>query len=842
MDSNVKKLLPHVIAYVLLFAVVLIRFAPVAFEGKTLLQSDNLQAVGMQMESRKVHEKTGEYPLWTNSAFAGMPAYQILYPTKNLIQYVAKAFQLGNNMAAPHTGVLLMMAGMYLLLVVLGADWRIGVVGAIGFGFAANHFALLEAGHSTKIISMAYMAPILAGIVLSFRGKYWLGGGLTALFLALQLYANHVQITYYFFITLLVLGVVFFIDALLKGWLPKFFMAAGVTAVAVALAAGTNASRLMTTKEYADETIRGKSELVNKKGSSGSSATEGGGLSKEYAFESWSYGVAETYNLLIPNYVGGSSSLGFASDPESATIAALRKLPKMEEAQQLAQQATHYWGAQLFTSSPFYLGAAFVFLFFLGAFLVNHPLKWYVVAALPLTLMIAWGDHFKLFNYFMFDHFPMYNKFRDVKMVLGITEMLVVLLGALGLQAFFDKKTSEAQRSKGLYLAGGFTVGLLLIGYLVSLGFDFLKPTENYPEAVAQAVAQDRAGLLKADTLRSLLFVLLPFGLLWACLKKRVPAMLGVLAVGLVAIADIWGIGLRNLTSDDYVSQQRKNEITLPTKADEEILKDTDPHFRVADFRRGSPFQNALTSYHHQSMGGYHAAKLMRFQELVESYLGDPAKGQLIYGMLNTKYFINQNDQALTNPSACGNAWFVREFQTVADGDAELAALADLRPKEKAIVQQSFAKALEGFTPNFDSTASIKLTRYHPDTLTYAYSAASDQLALFSEVYYPPSKGWSMYLDGQKTDDFIKANFLLRAAKLPAGQHELKMVFSPASYRTGETISLVTSLLVIGLAIWGIFWFSKQYAWPEANHLPAADPQEKPVAARKTPTESKRKK
>lgn len=846
MNPTVKQLLPHVAAYFILMAVAFIRFAPITFEGKTLLQSDNLQAMGMSMETRKIAEKTGESPLWTNAAFSGMPVYQILYPTQNAIKYVAKTFQLGNNMAAPHTGLLLMMAGMYLLLVVLGADWRISIVGAIGFGFAANHFALFEAGHSTKIISMAYMAPMLAGILLTFRGKYWLGGGLTALFTALQLFANHVQITYYFFLTMLVFGVVFLVDAILKGTIQRFATAAGITVVAILLAAGTNAGRLMTTKEYADETIRGKSELADKQSSSGSNAQQGGGLSKEYAFADWSYGVAETYNLLIPNFMGGSSSLGFASDPNSATIAALRKMKSMEEAQQLAQQATHYWGAQRFTSSPFYLGAAFVFLFFLGAFLVKHPLKWYCVAALPLTFMIAWGDHFKLFNYFLFDHFPMYNKFRDVKMVLGVAEMLVVLLGMLGLQAFFDKKTDPKQRQLALYLSGGITVGLVLLGLVVGNALNFMKPGENYPAEVAAAVAQDRAGLLQADALRSLLFVALGFGLLWAVSKFRLPALVGVLAVGLVAVMDVWGVGLRNLSSDDFVSQQQKNDITRPGKADEEILKDTDPHFRVADFRRGSPFQNALTGYHHKSVGGYHAAKLMRYQELIENQaMNDPAKSQLLYGMLNTKYFINQNDQALTNPSACGNAWFVKEYQVVPDGDAEIAALTDLRPKEKAVVQQSFAAGLNGFTPNFDSTATIKLTRYHPDTLTYSYSATSDQLAVFSEIYYPPSKGWAMYLDGKKTDDFIKANFLLRAAKLPAGQHELKMVFAPASYKTGELISLVFSLIVIGLAVWGIYWFSKRYAWPDANQLPAAEPKERKerVAAVKKPaTEPRRKK
>lgn len=839
MNPTRKKFLPHIIAYAILLVLTFARFAPIVFEGKILLQSDNLQAMGMQGESRKIHDKTGEYPLWTNAAFAGMPVYQILYPTSNLMKYVNKVFLLGNDMTPPHTGILLMLAGMYLLLIVLGVDWRIGIVGAVGFGFAANHFALAEAGHSTKIITMAYMAPTLAGIVLTFRGKYWLGGGLTALFTALQLFANHVQITYYFFISLLIFGVVYLLDAIQKGTLKNFLIAAGVSAAAVLLAAGTNAGRLMTTKEYADETIRGQSELHQKEGSSGSTAAEGGGLSKEYAFADWSYGVLETYNILIPNFMGGSSSKGFANEPNSATLSALRALNNNEQANQLAQQATHYWGAQRFTSGPLYMGAAFFFLFFLGAFLVRHPLRWYVIAFVPLTFMIAWGDHFKAFNYFMFDHFPLYNKFRDVKMVLGVSTMLVVLLGTLGLQAFFSKNTGESERKKALYLAGGITAGLIVLGYLLSYSLDFLKTGESFPPAVAAAIAEDRAGLLRADALRSLLFVLLSFALLWFWAKKRFPAMWSVLAVGLVAVADIWGVGVRNLSSDDYVERSYKQQITAPTPADEQIMKDPDPHFRVADFRRGLPFSNALTGYHHQSMGGYHAAKLMRYQEMIERYLGRPNDNRFIYGMFNAKYFIMQNDQVVPNPDALGNAWFVKEFEIVPDGDAEIAALAALLPGQKAVIQQQYAADLQGFNLQFDSTATIKLTSYHPDEMVYTYSANSDQLAVFSEMYYPPSKGWEMYLDGQKTTDFIKADFTLRAAKLPAGQHELKMVFAPKSYHNGETISMIVSLLVLAFAGWGIYWFSKKYEWPEPANLPEEDATVKQPVRK---TEAKRRK
>ncbi|MBK8566315.1 MAG: hypothetical protein IPN76_24005 [Saprospiraceae bacterium] len=836
-----KKLVPHLIAFVILLIAAFVRFSPSVFEGKSLQQGDNLQAMGMQGESRKVYDQTGEYPLWTNAAFSGMPTYQILYPTSNPMKFVQKAFLLGNDMAPPHTGILLMMLGVYFLLIVMKVDWRLAIFGAIGYALAANHMDLVQAGHSTKIIAAAYCAPILAGLIITMRGKYWLGGGLMALFTALQLYANHVQITYYLFFSLLIFGVVYLIDAVKNGWLPRFAMAAAVAIIAVLLAAGTNASRLMTTKEYAEETIRGKSELAKKENSSGSVASEGDGLSKTYAFE-YSYGVLESWNLLIPNYMGGSSSENFASDNSSATMGALRSMKSSEEAMQLAQQCSHYWGGQPFVGGGVYMGIVFTLLFFVGMFLVKKPLRWYVLGTLLLGLMIAWGKNFPALNFVLFDHFPMFNKFRDTKMFLIICNMLVVAFGVVGLQALLDKDTNAQEKKRGLLFGGAVTGGLLLIAALLSFTLDFQKPGDELPAALAKALAQDRSALLQADLLRSILFAAIAFGLLWFWVKKGFSALGLGLGIGILALIDVLGIGARMLTSEDYVAQSQLNALKAPTAADEEIFKDKDLHFRVADFRRGLPFKNAFTGYHHKSIGGYHAAKLMRFQELIERYLNFPDKNQQIYGMLNTKYFINNQDKALTNPSACGNAWFVKEIKVVADGDAEIAELATINPKEQAVVQESFAASVKGFTPSFDSTATIQLTRYHPDSMTYAYNAATDQFAVFSEVYYPPSKGWEMYLDGKKTDDFIKANFLLRAAKLPAGKHEVKMVFTPQSYKTGETITLIAGLLVLGLAIWGIFWFVRNFQLPDASNLPITEAREKPVATKVQRTEPKKKK
>lgn len=817
MNATTRKLIPHLSAYFILLLVAFVRFYPVVFEGKTLQQSDNMQAMGMQAEINKIAKETGKYPLWTNSMFSGMPAFQIYVPSSTAIDKVFAVSMLGTNMTAPHTGILLIMAGLYLLFIVLGVDWRIAIVGSLGFGLASNHMALLEAGHTTKLIATAFMAPTLAGVILIFRGKYWLGGGLAALFMALQLYANHVQITFYFLIVLLIWWLVYLFEALKKNALPAFMKATGVTAIALLLALVTMTFKLWTTWEYSQETIRGKSELSQKESSTGSTATEGGGLSKDYAF-GWSYGKLELFNLLIPNYVGGSSTLSFASDGNSNTMAALRQMQDMNTATQLAQQTSHYWGSQPFTGGGVYLGTIFIMLFFLGAHLVRTPMKWFLIISVVVTMLLSLGKNLAFFNYFLFDNLPLYNKFRAVTMVLGVTNLLVVLLGAMGLKEFFDKKTTSALRMKSLQFAGFVVGGLLLLGLLLSFGLDYVKEGENFPDVLKSALAEDRAGLLRADTFRSFLFLIPAVALLWLYAKGSLKALWTVIGIGLIATIDIWGIGTRFIGKDSFISRTDKMNFVKPTPADEQIMQDTDPHYRVADFRR-NPFANAFTSYFHKSIGGYHAAKLMRYQETIERYLGDPTTNAHIYNMLNTKYFIGQNEQVIKNDEALGNAWFVKTLEVVENGDAEIDALTALNPAEKVIFQKSYLGDLEGFNPVYDSTATIKLTRYHPDTLVYSYSAVSDQLAVFSEIYYPPSKGWKMYLDGNPMTDFTKANFLLRAAKLPAGQHEVKMVFAPQSFYKGKTVSFISSILALLLAVWGVYHFFRKYDLPVATEL-----------------------
>ncbi len=818
MQVSWKKLLPHVAAYALMALVSIIYFKPQAIDGKELPQSDNIQALGMQAEIRKYKDE-GDFPLWTNAMFSGMPTYQIAYRTKNLLKYVFKAMLWGNDMRPPHTAALVMMFGVYLLLVILGVDWRVAILGGIGYGLASNHAALFEAGHSTKIMAAAYMAPTLGGIWLILNRRYFLGGALTALFTGLQLYANHVQITFYFFFTVLFLLAWWGIERLKEKDWDAIWRAGGTFLIAILLAAATNAGRLWTTWQYTQETIRGKSELTHKEASSGSVAGEEG-LSKDYAF-SWSYGILETFNLLIPNYMGGTSSEAFVSDPASKTMQALRQLENMQQVQQFAQQTTHYWGAQPFTSAPVYLGIAFALLYFMGVWLVRGVLKKWLVLASVLTIMLAWGKNFPALNFFLFDHVPMFNKFRAVTMALELTNLYVVVLGTLGLFAFFQRTPSRARKEKALFLSGIIVAGLLSLGLVISFFLDY--GTEGLPEPLASALAADRAALLRADLWRSFAFAAATWGVLYASLRQQWRPLYTLAAVGLLAIADIWGVGRRVLAEDDYLPKTQKAQITQPTEADQLILRDPDPHFRVADFR-GNPFNSALTSYHHKSIGGYHAAKLMRYQELIERYLSNPGKYLHIYGMLNAKYLITQDGQVQRNPKALGNAWFVRRLVIVPTADEEFHALDTLDPATTAVIQERYAGRLKGWQPAYDSTARIQLVSYHPNELVYRYSAASDQFAVFSEIYYPPSKGWKVYLDGAPYEPFIKVNFLLRGLRLPKGEHELKMVFAPESYYRGEQISLLSSGIVLVWAAAAIFLHFRRHPLPDPNRLPEPVP------------------
>ena len=798
-----KKFLPHILVVVGLAALALGYMNPV-LKGKTLVQSDIVNFLGMSKEIKDFREATGEEPLWTNSMFGGMPAYQIstLYPS-NWSKKILKAFK--SVLPQPADYLFLMLIGGYLMFLMMGVPWRYALVGSIAFAFASYTVIIIEAGHNSKVHAMAYMAPVLGSILLTYRGRIWLGSALLALFLSLQIATNHLQITYYLLLTVLILGIVKLVDAIRQNQLPQFAKATGLMVIAALFAVGPNFGALWTTADYGQETMRGKSELSAKKESSG--------LDKDYAMR-WSYGVGETFTLLVPNFMGGSSMNSFLSDEESATYQGFvsNRPTTQEEAQQmqqLQQMTTSYWGAQPFTSGPVYLGAIIVFLAVLAMFVIKTNDKWWLLGAFILSIMLSWGENFAAFSDLFFNYFPGYNKFRAVSMTLVIAQLVLPVLAVLGLKAFFDAENRK-ELQKPLMIATGVVGGLCLVFALVpSIFLDFMTGQDTNLigtrfEWLLDGLQEDRAGLLKSDAMRSLVFVLLTAGLLFVYQMNKVKAGVVGLVIATLVLIDLWTVDQRYLTEDDFVRKSKAKNVIAPTAADKQILADKDPNFRVINLAANT-FNDSKTSYFHKSIGGYHGAKLKRYQELVDSCISQT--NLAVLNMLNTKYFITPDAQGRPsvrrNPLALGNAWFVEDFKIVENADQELNFLTrnDFNPEKVAVIDKRFEDKLNGYQAEKDSTANIYFVEYKPNYLKYETEASRDQLAVFSEIYF--ANGWNAYIDGELKPHW-RANYVLRSMVVPAGEHTVEFKFEPEIYYTGEKVSLAGSILLILFVLGGV--------------------------------------
>ncbi len=778
-----KKFLPHLIAAAVLLAVSAVFFAPNFFGGKVLPQPDNDKARGMQTETQDYLKKEGKAPLWTNSAFGGMPGYQIYSPIEgNLAKPLAKASFFFTDVTSVWSQVFAAMMFMYLLVITLGADWRVALIGATAYGISTYNVDILEAGHATKMAALAFAPGLLAATVMLFKGRWMSGTGLLALLTAMQVYVNHIQITYY---TLLIAGILMLVElagAIKSGALVGWGKAVIGFGLAVAIGFGSNLSKLWPSYEYSQETIRGKSELK-------ASADKGDGLSKDYLF-GWSYGVCESMTLLIPHFAGGGA--GESYEDSKLVKALVRQLPPNTTKAQMQSQAASlfYNGDQPFVGTAIYFGAIVCFLFFLGAYLVEGPIKWWLALSGLFMLTLAWGKNFFL-NDILYDYLPMFSKFRAVSMALGPSLMCVAALSAMGIQRIVDPGVEKAVKMRGLYITLGATVLLSLIGLACAntSGPNDAALGEN--TQLLKLLEEDRSSMLRGDLLRSLFFILAAASLIFLYLGGKVKAALMVGLVATLSLADTWLVCLRSIPSSKYESKQAATAPPKPEAYDNQIKADPDPHYRVLDLSRGGITGNATTSYFHKSLSGYHAAKLQRFQEVVDRYLVKGLGQNLhIVGMMNGKYLITDKGQVFPNPEACGNAWFVSHFSVVANGDEELEALGPLNPKDSAVVQQAYASTLQGLNIQRDSNDYIKLTSYHPDKMEYEYSAKTEQLAVFSEMWYPPSKGWKCYLNGQPAPDMIKVDYLLRGMRLPAGEKQkLEMRFEPQSFYTGEKVS-----------------------------------------------------
>lgn len=828
-----KKIIPHLIAVVILMIVSAVYFAPNAFNGKVLSQPDNDRARGMQTEIQEYLKKDGKAPLWTNSTFGGMPGYQIYSPvTGNLTKPVYKTLFLWTDYTAAWAQVFVAMFCLYLLLCVLKADWRVALFGAVAFGITSYNVDILEAGHSTKMAALALAPGVLAGVVLAFNGRLWLGGGLLALFIAMQLNANHVQITYY---TLLLSGVYFlarFADALRHKAFVSWGKSLVVSGLAIAIGFACNTSRLWPTYEYSQETIRGKSELSK-------DADRGDGLNRDYLF-GWSYGVGESFTLLVPHYAGGGANETYKNTSLYKTF--IQKYSQQLPPEQADQQTAvlMYTGDQPFVGTAIYFGAIVCFLFLLGALLVPGDVKWWLLAGGLFMVSLAWGKNFFL-NHLLYDYFPMFNKFRAVTMALGMGQLCFAALAALGLQKMADPDITLDRKKRMLGIATGVTVLLCLLAIMFAPDAGQRdNMLEQVPDLLS-ALKNDRSAYVRGDAFRSIGFILAAAGLLWFYLKGSLKAGLAVGAIALLGLTDHWLICNRTLDTSNY---ENKKTATAPPQAqpfDIEIKKDKDIHYRVLDYARGKMTVNAAASYFHKSLSGYHAAKLQRYQDMIDKYFGDVYPEDERYlpgimkmaGLFNAKYLVKPNGQVINNTAALGNAWFVKGFKTVDTGDAELEAMAGLNFRDSALIQQSYETALGGLSIRPDSTATIRLTAYHPDKMEYEYSAQSDQLAVFSEIYYPPSKGWKCFINDQPAADFVKADYLLRAMRLPAGQNmKLEMRFEPRSFYLGETISRAASVLALLLFFGGLFLWFRKHPVDDPNRLTDVEPEKKERPAR----------
>lgn len=783
-----KSILKHSIS-VLIFVLISLIYSSPILEGKKLFQSDNVNYVGASKEIVDHRAEHNQEPLWTNSMFSGMPAYQIsVRYKKNLIAYFSKFFKL--YLPGPVGAVFLYLLGFYFLLVSLGIDYRLAIVGAIAYAFSSYFFIIIEAGHNTKAHAIGYMAPILASFLMVFRGKILIGSVLTALFTALMLNANHFQITYYLVQLLFVIGLVKLIQSIKEKTLPLFFKQIVFLLLAGTIGALTSVSRIANTMEYGKESTRGKSELTNNQSNKTS------GLDRDYV-TAWSYGKAESFTLLIPNFHGGASGGSLTTDSETYRL--FKNSQQAGQAKQIIKQLPLYWGAQPFTSGPVYAGAITCFLFVMGLFLIKGYMRWWVLSVFLLMLALSWGKNFMPLTNFFLDYIPAYNKFRAVSTTLVIVELLIPLLGFVALNKLMKEgKSNEIMKALkyALVIVGGLC---LMFAFMSNVFFDFSGLNDaQYGKALSEALQIDRASLLSSDAFRSLSFIVLSAAVIWFYLNNNLKKMPFILLIGALVLGDMWVVNKRYFNEENFKAERKISQPFSPSLADSQILKDKDPNFRVYN-TTVSPFNDASTSYFHKSIGGYHGAKLKRYQELIDFHI---SKGNMnVMNMLNTKYFIvkGQNNQPIAqrNPSALGNAWFVSEIIIAENADDEIKKLGEINTRNQLVIDKRYEVPT---TVNLDSTATIRLTQYKSNNLIYISNSRTEQFAVFSEIFY--DKGWNSYIDG-KLVPHVRANYVLRAMSIPAGQHEIEFKFEPSTFYATENISLASSLLII-LAIIGV--------------------------------------
>ncbi|MCX2485191.1 hypothetical protein [Pedobacter sp. MR2016-24] len=803
MNSWLKRNGIHLAISAFFVIICFVYFSPV-LQGKAPAQGDVLQAKAMQKEIMDYKAKDGKGPLWTNEMFGGMPAYQIWvqYPL-NLTTYGISLIK--DTFPDPVGTVLLYLLGAYLLFCTLKINPWLAAAGAIAFAFTSYNFIIIAAGHSNKALAIGFFAPILAGIIMTLRGRYWMGASLTALFLALNIRSNHIQMTYYFLLALLIYVGIEIYHAVKAKRTKELTRALTFLFAAVLLSVMVNASNLWTTYEYGKETIRGKSNLTNDK------TEPENGLPKDYAYQ-WSQGIGESFTFLIPNLYGGGAERLDAKSNVAKEIIAVGASP--EQAVDFAQRLPVYWGDKPFTAGPYYFGSIICFLFVFGLFIVRSRMKWWILSTTILFMFLSFGKNLPFISDLFFDYVPLYNKFRAVESILAVVGLLFPILALLAVKEAQDGQYDQKYLVKKLTWSAAITGGFaLLVAIMPTLFFSF-KTAEHQQfivsltqafnndatvaNKVANALVEDRISLARADALRTLLFVLIGFGLTWAFITKKLKAEVAFGIIAVVILFDMWQVDRRYLNNANFVPKSTLNAHYQPRDVDTFIMADKDPNFRVYDASIPT-FTSADASYFHKTVGGAHSARLKRIQELIDHQF-TKSVNQDVLDMFNTKYIITQDQQngsykMQRNATAAGNAWIVESVQFVKDSDEEMKAISSFDPKKEAIVDQRYKSLIDTTRAGVGGpTAFIKLDSYHPDHLVYSYSAPRDVIAVFSEIYY--DKGWKMLIDGVEKP-YFRADYVLRAAQLESGNHKVEFVFHPTSYYTGEKISLAGSLLLL---------------------------------------------
>ncbi len=830
-STFLKKATPHIIAVVIFLLVAVIYCQP-ALQGKVLGNSDNQQWQGMAQQSYEYKEKNGLFPYWTNSMFGGMPGYQIAFETPNKISIgVLHNYVFTLGLPKPINFFFLASIMAYFLFMVLRVNPWIGVMGALAYAYSTYDPIIIAVGHDTKMICIAYAPGVIASLLLIFQKRYIIGTVLTSLFAAMILWQNHIQITYYTLIIALAIGIAYAVHAIRQGRFKDVFVAGGLALLAGLLALSVNIINIWPMNEYVKETMRGgRSELTDP--SNPKNKTKGG-FDKDYAF-TWSYGIPETFTILVPGIYGGGS-LGNQLQPGSSKFAEkLSEVGQPEENSVRMANGLAYWGPQQQgTSGPVYLGAVICFLAILSMVYIKHWLKWGIAAAAIFAFILSWGKNLPSVNYFLFDYLPLYNKFRAPTMSLVIPQLCFAVLACMGANEVLFGKLSKEEAWKKFKLASIITGGVFAVLAVMYLSFDYTGPkdadlkqsfvssmlqqgaqtqqptpqmqqqAEEFARGLMTGLKEDRQSLFGKDLLRSLFLVLLAAGIIGLFLKNKLSAMTAMIGLLLLSSFDLLSVGKRYLNDDTFVDPVDFDlSFTTPNAADLRIKADTG-YFRVFDQTAGSPFEDARASYHHNSVGGYSPVKLALYQDIIQRQL---AVGNMeVYNMLNTRYFITPNQtngqpEERLNPNAMGNAWFVKGIRTAKNADDEMSILRTLNTRDSAVIDIRY-KDMAAYKPAFDSTASIKLIENHNDRISYQSNSQSNQFAVFSEVYYP--HGWDAYIDGVKTP-YTRVNYLLRGMPVPAGSHKIEFRFEPRSVILGDKLTMWSSILLYIFLIGGL--------------------------------------